>query len=243
MINEAAINAARTSNVIITQTNILDALEKLVVGIVKRNDTRSEKSLSRVSFHEIGHAFLANYFKEYFDLKKVTIQSTYNGAGGYTIFNEYPEILESGLYTKDLLKKRLVVAMGGKAAEYVFYGDENISLGAIQDLKQANGLAQQMIGNYGMGKDLEVFYNENVESGRNPFLGRSMGMGDRYSEKTKEMMDTESLDLVNEAYREAVKILQNNSELVQILHNILKDDTSISGEKFRTYVKLYDTKP
>ena len=243
LINEAAINAARTSNVIITQTNILDALEKLVVGIVKRNDTRSEKSLSRVSFHEIGHAFLANYFKEYFDLKKVTIQSTYNGAGGYTIFNEYPEILESGLYTKDLLKKRLVVAMGGKAAEYVFYGDENISLGAIQDLKQANGLAQQMIGNYGMGKDLEVFYNENVESGRNPFLGRSMGMGDRYSEKTKEMMDTESLDLVNEAYREAVKILQNNSELVQILHNILKDDTSISGEKFRTYVKLYDTKP
>ena len=242
LINEAAINAARTSNVIITQTNILDALEKLVVGIVKRNDTRSEKSLSRVSFHEIGHAFLANYFKEYFDLKKVTIQSTYNGAGGYTIFNEYPEILESGLYTKDLLKKRLVVAMGGKAAEYVFYGDENISLGAIQDLKQANGLAQQMIGNYGMGKDLEVFYNENVESGRNPFLGRSMGMGDRYSEKTKEMMDTESLDLVNEAYREAVKILQNNSELVQILHNILKDDTTISGEKFRTYVKLYDTK-
>ena len=87
-----------------------------------------------------------------------------------------------------------------------------------------------------------MFYNENVESGRNPFLGRSMGMGDRYSEKTKEMMDTESLDLVNEAYREAVKILQNNSELVQILHNILKDDISISGEKFRTYVKLYDTK-
>ena len=242
LINEAAINAARTSNVIITQTNILDALEKLVVGIVKRNDTRSEKALSRVAFHEIGHAFLANYFNEYFDLKKVTIQSTYNGAGGYTLFNEYPEILESGLYTKDLLKKRLVVAMGGKAAEYVFYGDENISLGAIQDLKQANGLAQQMIGNYGMGKDLEVFYNENVESGRNPFLGRSMGMGDRYSEKTKEMMDTESLDLVNEAYREAVKILQNNSELVQILHNILKDDISISGEKFRTYVKLYDTK-
>jgi cell division protease FtsH len=242
LINEAAINAARTSNTVITQANILDALEKLVVGIVKRNDTRSENALSRVAFHEIGHAFLAQYFNEYFDLKKVTIQSTYNGAGGYTLFNEYPEILESGLYTKDLLKKRLVVAMGGKAAEYVFYGDENISLGAIQDLKQANGLAQQMIGNYGMGKDLEVFYNENVESNRNPFLGRSMGMGDRYSEKTKEMMDIESLDLVNEAYREAVKILQDNSELVQILHIILKDETSISGEKFKKYVKLYDTK-
>ena len=195
--------------------------------------------MERVSYHEIGHAFLAEYFNQYFDLKKVTIQSTYNGAGGYTLFNEYPEIIEGGLYTKDLLKKRLIVAMGGKAAEYIFYGDEQISLGAIQDLKQANGIAQQMIGNYGMGKDLEVFYNENIESNRNPFLGRSMGMGDKYSEKTKEKMDEESLDLVNEAYREALVILRANAEMVQILKNILLKDITISGPKFKTYLGLY----
>ena len=239
LINEGAINAARRGNSVISQTDLENALEKLLVGIVKRVDTRNDATLERVSYHEIGHAFLAEYFNQYFDLKKVTIQSTYNGAGGYTLFNEYPEIIEGGLYTKDLLKKRLIVAMGGKAAEYIFYGDEQISLGAIQDLKQANGIAQQMIGNYGMGKDLEVFYNENIESNRNPFLGRSMGMGDKYSEKTKEKMDEESLDLVNEAYREALVILRANAEMVQILKNILLKDITISGPKFKTYLGLY----
>uniref|UniRef100_A0A6C0B998 AAA+ ATPase domain-containing protein n=1 Tax=viral metagenome TaxID=1070528 RepID=A0A6C0B998_9ZZZZ len=242
LINEGAINAARQGNSVISQKDLEGALEKLLVGIVKRVDTRSDATLERVSYHEIGHAFLAEHFNQYFDLKKVTIQSTYNGAGGYTLFNEYPEIVEGGLYTKDLLKKRLIVAMGGKAAEYIFYGDEHISLGAIQDLKQANGIAQQMIGNYGMGKDLEVFYNENIESNRNPFLGRSMGMGDKYSEKTKEKIDEESLDLVNEAYREALAILRANEEMIQILKNILLKDITISGSKFKTYVKLYENK-
>ena len=240
LINEGAINAARTGKSIISQKNLEDALEKLIVGIVKRTDTRSNSTLERVSFHEIGHAFLVEHFNQYFDLKKVTIQSTYNGAGGYTLFNEYAEILEGGLYTKDLLKKRLIIAMGGKAAEYIFYGDENVSLGAIQDLKQANGLAQQMIGNYGMGKELEVFYNENIESNRNPFLGRSMGMGDRYSEKTKEKIDSESLDLVNEAYREALSILGANREIVEVLKTILQEDITISGEKFKTYIRLHN---
>ena len=159
LVNEAAINAARLGNTIITQKNIEDALEKLIVGIVKKNDTRNNNTLKRIAIHEIGHAFLALLYKEYFELKKVTIQNTYNGAGGYTIFNEYPEIVEGGLYTKDLLKKRLIVAMGGKAAETVFYGDDFVSLGAIQDIKQANNIAQTMIGNYGMGDKLKVFYN------------------------------------------------------------------------------------
>jgi len=242
LINEGAINAARQGNSIISQKNLEDALEKLVVGIVKRIDTRNSETMERVAYHELGHAFLSDYFNQYFELKKVTIQSTYNGAGGYTLFSEYPEIAEGGLYTKDLLKKRLIVAMGGKAAEYIFYGDEQISLGAIQDLKQANELAQQMIGNYGMGKDLEVFYNDNIESGRNPFLGRSMAMGDKYSEKTKEKIDEESLDLVNEAYREALAILRANNEIIEVLKTILLQDITISGEKFNTYIKLHNKK-
>lgn len=238
LINEGAINAARAANTTISQKNLEDALEKLVVGIVKRTDTRSNATLERVSYHELGHAYLVSYFNQYFELNKVTIQSTYNGAGGYTLFNERPEILDGGLYTKDLLKKRLIISMGGKAAEYIFYGDENISLGAIQDLKQANGLAQQMIGNFGMGKELEVFYNENIESDRNPIFGRSLSSGDRYSEKTKEKIDTESLDLVNEAYREALAILSENYEIIQKLKTILQRDITIRGQKFETYIKL-----
>jgi cell division protease FtsH len=185
LLNEAAIYAVRNGSVMITEANIVDALEKLVVGIVKTRDERSPESLKRVAIHEIGHAFLAAHFKEYFDLKKVTIQSTYNGAGGYTLFNEYLNITESGLYTKDLLTKRLIVTMGGKAAETIYYGNEYVSVGAVQDLKQANSLAKRMIGNYGMGNKLEAFYNENVEDDRNPFLGRSLSIGDKYSENTK----------------------------------------------------------
>ena len=230
LINEAAINAARLGNNIIVQKNIEDALEKIIVGIVKKIDNRSEEARTRVAIHEMGHAILAAKFKEYFELQKVTIQSTYNGAGGYTIFSEYPDISESGLYTKDLFKKRLIIALGGKAAEYVFYGENLVSLGAVQDLKQANSLAQRMIGNYGMGEDLQVFYNENVESDRNPFLGRSFGMGDKYSEKTKEKMDNESLNLINEAFKEAINILEENKSKMDVLVKILLDSTTLSGK-------------
>jgi cell division protease FtsH len=232
LLNEAAIYAARVGNVIISNADIFNALDKLIVGLVKKQDIRSHESRRRVAIHETGHALLAANFTEYFDLKKVTIQTTYNGAGGYTIFNEYANITDSGLYTKDLLKKRLVVTMGGKAAESIFYGDDHVSLGAIQDLKQANSLAQRMIGNYGMGNKLEVFYNENVGDDRNPFLGRSMAMGGGYSEKIKDIMDRESLNLVIQAYEDAKRILRENRDRMDILVDALLTNTTILGSDF-----------
>jgi cell division protease FtsH len=229
LLNEAAIYAVRSGSIVINENNILDALEKLIVGIVKTRDERSPDSIKRVAIHEIGHAFLAAYFNEYFDLKKVTIQSTYNGAGGYTLFNEYLNITESGLYTKDLLLKRLIVTMGGKAAETIYYGNDYVSVGAVQDLKQANSLAKRMIGNYGMGKKLEAFYNENVEDDRNPFLGRSLALGSKYSERTKDMMDRETLELVTFALNEAKNILMKNRTNVSILVDCLLSKTTLTG--------------
>ena len=232
LLNEAAIYAVRQGKTIISESNILDALDKLIVGLVKQQDERSEDAIRRVAIHEIGHAYLAAYYKEYFELKKVTIQSTYSGAGGYTIFNEYTNVTESGLYTKDLFIKRLIVTMGGKAAETIFYGNEHVSLGAVQDLKQANSLAKRMIGNYGMGKKLEAFYNDNVEDDRNPFLGRSLAMGDKYSEKIKDTMDRETLELVTYALNQAKEILTENRELVTKMVDLLVNRTTISGDVF-----------
>jgi len=242
LLNEAAINAARNGNIVISEMNILEALDKLVVGLVRKTDTRSEDARRRVAIHETGHAYLCNYFNDYFELKKVTIQSTYNGAGGYTLFNEYQNITESGLYTKNLLKKRLIIAMGGKAAENMYYGEEYVSVGAIQDLKQANSIAQRMIGNYGMGKLLESFYNENIDSERNPFLGRSIGNGDKYSEKTKEIMDSESLELVRNAYDEAKRILSENREVMDVVINELLEKNTIYGPEFETSYGEYTRK-
>jgi cell division protease FtsH len=233
LLNEAAILAARNGETIITEANILSSLDKLLVGIAKRIDTRDENARRRVAIHETGHALLAAHFDEYFELKKVTIQSTYNGAGGYTVFNEYANVVESGLYTKDLLMKRLVVSLGGKAAENLFYGDMQVSVGAVQDLKQANSLAQRMIGNFGMGEKMEVFYNENVDNDRTPFLGRSLSMGDKYSDKTKQIFDKESINLVNMAYLEAKQVLEENKDVMQKIVDTLMQKVTLNGKEFK----------
>ena len=140
------------------------------------------------------------------------------------------------MYTKDILKKRLIISLGGKAAEYVFYQDIHMSVGAIQDLKQANSLAQRMIGNYGMGNELNVFYNDNIDSERNPFIGRTWGIGDKYSDKTKEMFDYESLELINEAYSHAIDLISKNKNIFMELVNILRENVTLSGDSLNNYI-------
>jgi cell division protease FtsH len=225
LLNEAAIYTARRGEIVIQNQDVLDALEKLVVGLIRKVDGRSEEARRRVAIHEIGHAFLCAQFDDYFDLKKVTIQSTYNGAGGYTLFNEHQNISEAGLYTKDFYKKQLMVAMGGKAAECLYYGNEFISVGAVQDLKQANSLAERMIGNYGMGKELDAFYNKNTD----PALARS---GDSYSDKIKEKFDRESIGLVDEALHRAQKMLSENREHLDVLVDKLLEKNTLLGTEF-----------
>jgi cell division protease FtsH len=227
LINEAAILSARNNETCVQEKYIFESFEKLIVGLIKNNVTIAETTKTRVAIHESGHALLSLMFKEYFDFKKASIQPTYNGAGGYTIFTEKPEIKEGGLYTKDIFKKRLIITMGGKAAESIFYGDDHVSLGAIEDLRQANKLAQRMIGNFGMGNKLEVFFNEDVSDDSNPFLGRSLALGSKYSQNTKQLTDKESLNLVNEAYKDAKILLQNYYDKLIEFSELLKNNTIV----------------
>jgi len=227
LINEAAILSARNNHTVIQEKYVFDAFEKSIVGLIKTNAKVAPATRLRVALHESGHSLLVLHFSEYFEFKKASIQPTYNGAGGYTLFTEKSEIKEGGLYTKDVLKKRLIVAMGGKAAEAIYYGNEYVSMGAIQDLKQANSLAKRMIGNFGMGDRLEVFYNEDVGDDGNPFLGRSLAMGDKYSDHTRLLMDKESLDLVKEAYATAKEILEENKDKLLEFSERLQKDTII----------------
>jgi cell division protease FtsH len=228
LINEAAILSAKKNYTVIQEQYMFDAFEKLIVGLIRKNAIITPLMQERVSIHESGHALLVLAFSCYFDLKKVSIQSTYSGAGGYTLFSEKPQYKEGGLFTKDILKKRLIIAMGGKAAESIYYGNEFVSSGAIQDLKQANQLARKMIGNYGMGDDLEVFFNEDIQEESNPFLGKSLGIGNKYSENTQSVMDKESLDLVREAYKEAKEILKRNPEKLATFQSLLQKNTVVS---------------
>jgi cell division protease FtsH len=219
LINEAAIISARNNYSVIQEKYVFDSFEKSIVGLIRKNATVTESTKLRVSLHEAGHALLALKFNNYFDFQKVSIQPTYNGAGGYTIFSEKPEIKEGGLYVKDLLKKRLIITMGGKAAESIYYGNDFVSMGAIQDLNQANSLAKRMIGNFGMGNKLEVFYNEDISD--ESFLVNK----NKYSENTKYIMDKESLDLVKEAYTQALEILNSNKNNLLNLSELLRNNT------------------
>jgi cell division protease FtsH len=239
LINEAAIISARNNYTIIQEKYIFEAFEKSIVGLIKKNYTTSPLTQIRVAIHESGHALLALKFNEYFDFQKVSIQPTYNGAGGYTIFSEKPEIKEGGLYTKDMLKKRLIITMGGKAAESVYYGNDFMSLGAIQDLKQANNLAKKMIGNFGMGDKLEVFFNEDIDDDSNPFLGRSLSVSDKYSQHTRYVMDKETINLVKEAYSEAKDILEKNKFKLIEFSELLQNNTIIYKKDIENDIDKY----
>lgn len=230
LLNEAAISSAKNNQTQIQEKYIFQAFEKSMVGLIKNNVTIPEITQQRVAIHEAGHSLLSLIYSNYFDFKKASIKPTYNGAGGYTIFSEKQEIKSSGLYTKDILKKRLVVALGGKAAEYLYYGDQFVSLGANEDLRQANKLAKRMIGNFGMGDKLEVFFNEDIGDESNPFLGRSLGTPSKYSEYTKYIMDKESLNLVNEAYKEAKDILKKNYDLLLQFSDSLKENIVLTKD-------------
>jgi cell division protease FtsH len=222
LVNEAAIISAKNNYTKIQENYIFDAFEKSIVGLIKTNASVAPMTNLRVAVHESGHSLLVLKFKEYFDLQKVSIQPTYNGAGGYTIFTEHSEIKEGGLYTKDMLKKRLIITMGGKAAESIYYGNDFVSLGAIQDLNEANKLAKRMIGNFGMGKELEVFYNENVGDTDVYFNSPN-----KYSEHTKYIIDKETLDLVKEAYAEAKRILNDNVDKLIEFSDLLQNNNVI----------------
>ena len=230
LINEAAILTARQKNFIIGEKDLFNAFEKIVVGLIRNNNDVSLNTRTRVAVHESGHAIMALQYPEYFNLQKVSIQATYSGAGGYTIFSENTEIKEGGLYTRDVLKKRLIVTMGGKAAEKVYYGNDFVSLGAIQDLKQANQLAQKMIGNFGMGEKMEVFFNENINDD-----GNSGFYNNKYSEYTKFNMDKETMQLIIEAYDESLRILTENKDLLYDMRDLLLNNTVINTNDIPHY--------
>jgi len=220
LLNEAAIYAARNGETVITKKNIEDALEKIIVGITKKTDTRSTEARRRIAIHEIGHALIVSYFQNDFELKKVSMKSTYSGVGGYTQFNEYPDVQESGLYTKELLMNRIIVSLGGKAAESLEYGDSLVSVGASEDLKQANQLARDMIEKFGMGNKMVVFSKDDMYPNTN-----------QYSERTLELIDKEVMDIVQHCYDQAKSILMDKFPQINLLATMLLIENVLEGKQ------------
>lgn len=152
VVNEAAIFAVKRNATEISATGIERSIEKAVVGVVKQTDNRAPETSRRIAIHELGHAILAYHFSEYFQLHKISIQNNYNGAEGFTIYSDR----QDGLYTKDLLIKKIMVLFGGFIAEKMFYGDEHVSTGASHDIMEANRIAKSMVEKFGFGTHLII---------------------------------------------------------------------------------------
>jgi cell division protease FtsH len=202
LINEAIISSIKRNSTMIENTDILNSLDKILIGIIKRNDTRTSETKNRIAIHELGHGFLVKYFSDYFRLSKITIKPTYSNVGGFTIFSNKDDVFQ----TKDSLRKRLIVMLGGKACENIYFGDDGTSIGASMDLKEANELAYNMITKFGLGDTLI----NNKES----------------SELTKSNIDNEVINLLSECYDEAKNILSNNKLLIDdLIIKLLEKET------------------
>ena len=251
--NEAAIMAVRNNETVINRVGLIDAFEKITIGLPYNNKSVGGREVSLVAHHEIGHAMMAKYFEEFFDLRKVTINANTGGAGGYTLFT--PKEFYTKYPTKKFMLANIVTALGGRAAEVklfsnnekrttdvVFKGVKNLDIttGASNDLKQADSIARQYISLFGYS-DEEFTYNNGANTqGAQPFLGRELGMGgDKTSEYSKELVDKKVSELINDSYNIALNIIESNEKIFYALGEKLIEKRVIDNSDFDDIELIY----
>merc|ERR1719263_2401578 len=147
--NEAAIVAARNEKTVIAYEEIDYAIDRQTVGMQKTTGMSFPNRQRLVAYHEAGHAVAGLLLPEYDMVTKVTIIPRTNGAGGFTLFTPTEERMESGMYSKKYLKNQLVVALGGRMAEELVYGEKEVTTGASNDLQQVRNIARRMLAQWG----------------------------------------------------------------------------------------------
>ena len=233
LMNEAAILAARRNLKEISKEEIADALERIVAGAEKKNGLMSEKKRKLVAYHEAGHAIVGALLPEYDPVTKVSIVPR-GAAGGLTFFAPSEERLESGLYSKSYLENQMAVALGGRIAEELIFGAENVTTGASNDFQQVANTARMMITQVGFSERLgQISYGS---GGGNQFLGGSMGQTADYSARTSAIIDEEVDRLVSTAYRRAKDLMQTNMQLLEDITQALLDKEVLDQEEFEQIV-------
>ena len=241
--NEAAIFSVRRNQTTIDRDCLVDAFEKISIGIpYQRNETDPE-IIDLVTHHECGHALMASLFNDFFNIRKVTIQANSAGAGGYTLFT--PKEKYNQYATKRFLLANLIIALGGRAAEVymtrkkqnetslddvVFRGfkDLDITTGATNDLYQANNIARNYVLQYGFSDSFGIF-DENMSNDL-PFVGKEIGaQGPKLSEQSKERIDSEVKNLVDFAYNKALELIYMYETPFIRMVRLLREKNSITG--------------
>ncbi|CAN1322821.1 ATP-dependent zinc metalloprotease FTSH, chloroplastic [Linum perenne] len=231
LMNEAAILAARRDLKEISKDEISDALERIIAGPEKKNAVVSEEKKKLVAYHEAGHALVGALMPEYDPVAKISIIPR-GQAGGLTFFAPSEERLESGLYSRSYLENQMAVALGGRVAEEVIFGQENVTTGASNDFMQVSRVARQMVERFGFSKKIgQVAIGG---AGGNPFLGQQVGSWLRkdYSMATADVVDAEVRELVETAYERATEIINTHIDILHKLAQLLIEKETVDGEEF-----------
>jgi cell division protease FtsH len=239
LLNEAAILAARRSLTEISMDEVNDAIDRVLAGPEKKDRVMSEKRKTLVAYHEAGHALVGALMPDYDPVQKISIIPR-GRAGGLTWFTPSEDRMESGLYSRSYLQNQMAVALGGRIAEELIFGEEEVTTGASNDLQQVARVARQMVMRFGMSEKLGP-----VALGRqqgNMFLGRDIASERDFSEETAATIDDEVSQLVAEAYRRAKDVLIGNKSILDKLANMLVDKETVDSEELQDLLATNDVK-
>jgi len=211
LLNEAMLLALRENREIINKHDLEIISNRILTGWQITENKLSEEMITQIAIHEIGHA-LTSIFTGYKKIIKVTINLWSPKALGFTLFDES---IDNIISTKENLIKEIMVLLGGRVAEEIFYGDK-ISSGAVDDFHRVKNIIQKMVLDYGMGTNLFLPYN---------------------SDKYREKIDVDIEQIFNQAYDETKYLLNNSKQLIKDCANLLMIENEITEEQIRVKIK------
>ena len=244
LVNEACILSVRYKLHKITEKCLLDAFEKITIGLPKQVDNRPRENIELVAYHEAGHTIAALYFNEMFDVRRVTINGNNTGAGGYTLFTPKENFVH--FPTKRFMLANIIVCLGGRAGEILFFKnkkptsqscdnlifkdeeDLNVTTGASNDLKQAHEMAREYVASYGLGDHIGLYDNDTM----------NRSMHSKLSESSKERIDKEIQFMISSSLKTILKIVEKNMDQLNIVADLLLDFKTINGEKIKEKIKI-----
>ncbi|MFV3075866.1 ATP-dependent zinc metalloprotease FtsH [Niveispirillum fermenti] len=231
LVNEAALLAARAGKRVVGMADFEAAKDKVMMGAERRSMVMTEKERKLTAYHEAGHALVSLWVPEYDPLHKVTIIPRGRALG---VTMNLPERDRTN-YTKREMESRLAVLFGGRVAEEIIFGQENVTTGAASDIQQATRWARAMVAEYGMSDKLgRVRYNANEQE---VFLGHSVAQQQNVSEATSQLIDEEIRRLIEEGETLARKLLTEHLDDLHKVSEALLEFETLSGEEVKAILR------
>lgn len=227
LLNEAAIRTAKDNRSYITQQDIKASFVKVGIGSEKKSKLISDEEKRITAYHEAGHAILFHILPGVGPVYSISIIPTGMGAAGYTMpLPEHDEMFR----TKSKMLNQIVVNLGGRVAEELIFGMDDVTTGASQDFKQATKLARRMITNYGMSDKIGVTsYDEDDDE---VFIGRDLAHGRSISEETLREIDMEVKSIINECHERARAIIKEHKDILDRTADLLLIKEKIDMDEF-----------